>query len=456
MNAANYSDSLRDSFNIPVDESLPGMRTLLDAGHIGNVIRKQLQTAGHELTACTIEYIRYKPSTNCLATYRVTYRDDQNEVLETVLWGKAFARADFAVATDKLKSRQKRMTNILAEGIVLEGALIIIDDIANDMQLEGLQTIFDSRKLRRILYELVPDYPASQWRISHKRLTTSIIRFKPEKRAVVRIATIATNLASGEERDLIMFLRCYCDSRGENIFAVMQNLASGTAGLARACVPRPFAYLSEKRLLIVEGVNGLPLLDCLERPDGLTFLTRTAGALHELHNVKSGTLARRNRTDILADAQSAAAAIKGVLPIEVSTVNAVLKSIENGLVESASRIGFVHGDFHHDQVLFQPAKDILLDFDRSYRGDVSADVGNFCAHLRLLELEGRIKNAAAAEEQFIGGYEKCSGAAIDRTELKYWTALGILLRAIHPFRSLQPNWPEQMSKALGACRECLS
>ncbi len=298
MNAANYSDSLRDSFNVPVDESLPGMRALLDADHIGSIVQRQLQSAGYELTACAIEYIRYKPFTNCLATYRVKYRNGDNEAHETVLWGKAFTPADFAVAKEKLKSRQKRMSRTLVEGIVLANELIIIDDMANDMQLDGLQTIFDSRKLRRVLYELVPDYPASKWRISHKRLTTTIVRFKPEKRAVIRIATTATNLVSGEERELVMFVRCYCDNRGDSIFAVMQNLASDSSGLNQSYVPRPYAYLSDKRLLIVEGVNGLPLLECLEVQDGESVFARTARSLHELHNADGSTLSVRGRAEI--------------------------------------------------------------------------------------------------------------------------------------------------------------
>ncbi len=456
MNAANYSDALRDSSNVPLDESLPGMRALLDVDHIGSIVRRQLQSAGYELTACAIEYIRYKPFTNCLATYRVSYRNSDNEDQETVLWGKAFTPADFAVAKEKLKTRQKRVSDILVEGIVLEDKQIIIDDIANDPQLHGLQTIFDSRKLRRILYELVPDYPASKWRISHKRLATAIIRFKPEKRAVVRIATTATNLVSSEVRELVMFLRCYCDDRGAGIFAVMQNLASDPSGSTQSYVPRPYAYLADKRILIVEGVNGLPLLECLEEQDGESVFARTARALHELHIADCSTLTSRGRTDILSDAQTAAIAITGVLPAQTAIVNEILVLIENGLVQSDVRTGFVHGDFHHDQILFQPTKEVLLDFDRSYRGDTIADVGNFCAHLRLLEIEGRIKNAASAEEQFIGGYEKASGTTIFRHELKFWTALGMLLRAIHPFRTLQPNWREQITVALGACRECLS
>ncbi len=456
MNAANYSDSLCGSSNVPMDESLPGMRALLDADHIGSIVQRQLQSAGYELTASAIEYIRYKPFTNCLATYRVTLRNSDNEDQETVLWGKAFTLVDFAVAKEKLKSRQKRISNVLAQGIVLENEQIIIDDIANDQQLDGLQTIFDSRKLRRILYALVPDYPASKWRISHKRLTSTIVRFKPEKRAVVRIATTATNLVSDEERDLVMFLRCYCDARGDGIFALMRNLASDSSGLTQSYVPRPFAYLADKRILIVEGVNGLPLLKLLGEQDGESVLARTAKALHELHRADYSTLTSRGRTDILSDAQAAALAITGVLPDQAAIVDEIIVSIEDGLAQSVVRTGFVHGDFHHDQILFQPAKEVLLDFDRSYRGDTIADVGNFCAHLRLLEIEGRLQNAATAEEQFIVGYEKASGTAIIRHELKYWIALGILLRAIHPFRTLQPNWREQITVALGACRECLS
>lgn len=253
-----------------------------------------------------------------------------------------------------------------------------------------------------------------------------------------------------------MFLRCYCDDRGAGIFAVMQNLASDPSGSTQSYVPRPYAYLADKRILIVEGVNGLPLLECLEEQDGESVFARTARALHELHIADCSTLTSRGRTDILSDAQTAAIAITGVLPAQTAIVNEILVLIENGLVQSDVRTGFVHGDFHHDQILFQPTKEVLLDFDRSYRGDTIADVGNFCAHLRLLEIEGRIKNAASAEEQFIGGYEKASGTTIFRHELKFWTALGMLLRAIHPFRTLQPNWREQITVALGACRECLS
>ncbi len=440
---------------LPRDENLSGMAQLLDARQIGTIIARHASLAGDRLLDCTVEYVRYKPQTNCLATYRVHARGDDGMIRESMFFGKCYTAADFELAVTKIEAKGNSRGAYSAAPLFFSDYRIIIDEMKSDPHLEGLETLLDPRKLRRLFYEWLPEYSPSAWRISYKQLQIAYVRYKPEKRAVVRFNTTATHLHTGAKRAIEAYGRCYCDDRGRELFRLMSALHSEFVNDASTTVPRPCAYSDEKRLLLVEGVAGTALFDVLAEKDRRQAIERTARALHRLNSIRSIDLAQRDAKSLISDAESTAAAIRSILPERARIVDRIVTTLGANLRSASGVCDFVHGDFHHGQLLLQPDKEVLLDFDRSYCGDALADIGNFCAHLRVLEFDGRIEGAQSAESQFVADYERIGGAPLNRDALAYWTALGLLLLAVRPFRTLRPNWRSEVAAILELCLKVL-
>lgn len=442
---------------IPNDATLPGLATLLCVEKVAGPVGSRLTTHGSRIKSFSIEYIRYKPGTNCVATYRLTIIDPVlGEEYELVLFGKSYTAADFDQAVEKLYSRVKHECAVLDSAIVLHEDKIIIDEMANDPQLNSLRTVFDSRKLRRLLYRLVPDYPADQWRLSHKRLQVKVIRYKPEKRAVIRLETVATNLESTAKHPVVIYVRCYSDERGAEIFERMLELSNSFKADERVRTPRPFAYLAEENMLIVESQEGEPFLEWLEAHDQATCMERAAEALAHLHCSAKVRLPNKSMRTVLEEVGATASTLKTFVPEQEELIGGIYDSLASRLTNSPDSVGPVHGDFHHGQILVQPDRSILLDFDRSYEGDPMADLGNFCAHLYLLEMRGLRMKADTAVDHFIRSYSKFSGRSVDRQCLNLWMSLGILMLAVHPFRTLQEDWHQQTCHLLQFCSEKLT
>ncbi len=118
--------------------------------------------------------------------------------------------------------------------------------------------------------------------------------------------------------------------------------------------------------------------------------------------------------------------------------------------------GLVHGDFYHGQILMWDKNTALLDFDRSHIGDVAMDIGNFCAHLRLLRIYGLVADDSLLESAFVGAYERASGERLPAARLNFWTAFSLFQLGVEPFRRLEPSWPEKTERIISQCRQILT
>ena len=162
--------------------------------------------------------------------------------------------------------------------------------------------------------------------------------------------------------------------------------------------------------------------------------------------------------ELLHEAESTVRFLTRLVP----DAGVTLDRIQSGLRDSAgpaaacARDGFVHGDFHAGQVLIDDERTALLDFDRSYRGDVAADLGNFGAHLHLMEKQRRITDSAAAFSDFLGAYKEAAGLEPSPAQIAFWQTFGLLQLAVRPFRTLEPNWAETIRGTLADCLRTIS
>lgn len=440
--------------DLPVDEALPGLGLVLDSKVFCEILQPHVP---RQIDNCELLYVRYKPSTNCVVTCRISLAADKGvPATSLVVAAKCYTTGDFDRAHAKAQAHSWVKATELEPVLPfpLYGTLVFV--FPNDAEIPGLDTMTNPKKLQRILYDCLTDYPNSTWRISDSRLKTEVVRYKPEKRVVVRAETKAVNRETHQKELIEVFIRGYCDDRGQQIFSTMRNLHEQLEDNADATVPRPLAYLADKHMMLVRGVAGHVLRDRLDQSDAEGALKKTALALAALHRCRPDDLPPRTAIELMSDVLATADTITHLLPHTESAVRPILRTVDQLRDFDRAPVGLVHGDFHYGQVLLDTHDTFLLDFDRTYAGDVVADVGNLCAHLLLLEIRGELTDARSNIDAFVTAYEAASASKLDDRHLALWTAFGLLQLSVRPFRTLESNWRSRIEEMLAACSEVLA
>jgi aminoglycoside phosphotransferase (APT) family kinase protein len=115
----------------------------------------------------------------------------------------------------------------------------------------------------------------------------------------------------------------------------------------------------------------------------------------------------------------------------------------------------VHGDFHYGQVRVGSQRIKFIDFDRSHLGSPVADLGNFLAHLHLLELEKKPVDGKKLASRFVNAYLDAAPKKIEHGELNWWIALSLFYLTVAPFRRLDFEWPDKIQDILKTAEEYL-
>ena len=444
--------------NIPADDRLPGLSLLFDFSQVKRALESNLKDLSTEIAECKGVYVRYKPATNCIVAYTAKFiHGVTGKTFDTWFYGKCYTPGDFAVAIEKVNTHRGDENSFLNPIISLPDDYVIFYVFPNDCEMKGLPTVSDSRKISRILYDIDDFFPRSAWRISDKRLKIEVVRYKPEKRAVVKIESRAVNRADHEKKTLTVYLRTYCDDRGKFIHHTMKELHRTLYSHPEVKVPRALAYESEKNFLLTEGLGGTPFIELMRVPDRHNSIIKAAKALAVLHQLKGVKVSARSSMDLMTDARATGETVKQIVPETADMVRTILNQLELLNTGTAGdKSGFVHGDFHCGQVLIQDNAAAVLDFDRSFLGETFVDVGNFCAHLYIIGRQNRWDDTQEMIDTFVAHYESAIHKKLDKTRLKLWTAYGLFLFSVYPFRSLEPEWKSSVTATMRECQRILS
>jgi len=427
------------------DAALPGLPEMLHSGRVMAMLESAQPERTWDASDCRIEYLRYKPETNCVISYRLWYRDRETGVTsDGLLYGKCFTPPDFALAHGKARAQEWVVAGALKPFVAFPGIPAMFYAYPNDAHLSGLAILSQPKKLQRLLYEHPGPYAGPSWRLSDRRLVADTVRYKPEKRAVIALSTRAVHRVTGAREDLRVFVRTYADARGERIHTLMEDLRGHMESGHGPVVPVTYGYVPERRLLILEALPGRPLAEFFQPQVDTQAVFRAAAALAHLHRVRQASVPVRTTPDVIEEVVSTALALTRVLPESRDTMDRLTHSLRNQ-ASSNRKVEpvFVHGDFHHGQVLVQTGRAALLDFDRSYLGDPAADLGNFCAHAHVLQSQGRAEDSRGLAAAMLAGYEQAGGVNVEATRLAFWTAAALVQLSAHPFRTLQPGWRQR-------------
>ena len=444
--------------NIPADNRLPGLPHLFGHMQVIRALVSNLKNTTMELAEFRSVYVRYKPATNCIVAYIAKFVDGvSGKTFDTWLYGKCFTPEGYAVAIVKANAHRGDESAFLNPIISAPDDYVIFYVFPYDCEIKELPTVCDSRKISRILHDIDDFFSRSAWRISDKRLKIEVVRYKPEKRAVVKIESRAVNRTDHKKKTLTVYLRTYCDDRGKVIYDTMRELHRTLYSHPEVKVPRALGYIDEKRFLLTEGLAGNPLVELLKFPLRRDAFIKTAGALAVLHQITDVSIAERNSKDLMDDARATGETLKQIVPEIADSVRAILNQLEP-LHDKAARgsAGFVHGDFHCGQILIEKNSTVILDFDRSFWGETLFDVGNFCAHLHIIGRQNRWDDTQEMIDTFVAHYEKAIHKKLDKKRLKLWTAYGLFLFSVSPFRSMEPDWKSSVIATVQECKRILS
>ncbi len=440
------------SLPLPPDEVLSGLPLVLDVAKV----RERLNAEGLQLAGGRIFYLRYKPKTSCIAAYEFERKNPETGEREPIIfYAKGMTTNSYLLAATKAENHRWVEVPFGPSVARWDEAAALLFAFPNDALLDGLRILEEPKKFQRFLYEHLTAYPSELWRLSDKRLKTELVRYKPERRAVFRSETKAIHHQTEEKRKVEVFWRVYGENQGEEVFRRMRFLKRNLSKPGLPTVSTPYGYEPERQILLMEALGGQSLLEMLATEAAASVIERTAAALAHLHQAFDEKLSVWQSEDFLAEAKETQNMLGALLPEEAGRIGKLYEKLETEILANKFELSFVHGDFYYGQVLIDGEKVGFLDFDRSHTGNPLADVGNFAAHLQLLEMEGRLDKAGSLAQRWAEAYADWAKVEVETKELNWWTALSLFFLSVSPFRRLDPSWPERTKEILRTVEEIL-
>ncbi len=450
LKSERYTDTIKRN-DIPVDESLPGLSVMLVPENVGSLLKDGLSESAGNIRECRILYIRYKPGTNCIVAYQLQVESggDSKEIL---FYAKLYTKNDYDNAARKAAVSRWIPVPGLDPYMLFPDLATILYFYPNDCLIDGLRILSDLKKIQRVLYESYDQYPEDKWRISNRQIHLNVVRYKPERRVVLRCNSRAKNRETNKWAWLKLYVRIYADDRGADIFSLQEKIHKLSEDSGLFTSPRPLTYLPERKALIMEKARGKQFLESIEGDNRAANISKTAIALAAMHGFDIPGLSEKSRASYIDDAEETRKMLTNILPSEAELADSILDQLKN-YSPAIGKSGFVHGDFYYGQVLCRKRKVSILDFDRSHRGDTVFDVGNFLAHIKLMRLRGEPSGGEDMENIFLKAYKEIRD--IDMTILNFWIAFGLYQLAVGPFRRLEPSWKANISDILTECKRIL-
>ncbi|MFQ5612159.1 MAG: phosphotransferase [Anaerolineae bacterium] len=396
------------------DPDLPGLALILDPDAFAGALRTALSAT--DVGEAQAVYVRYKPRTNCLVSYRLNMAD-----AEVNIYAKAF-RPDAGDKLNKARRRSGRNGTLKPGTVVLDEAVVVYA-FPHDRKLDTLAHLADEGMRRRLLAHLLPDRP-ELWEAALIDL-----HYKPERRYVARLAT---------DNGAAALLKVYAADG----FNAASNNARAFASRGPLQLPQRLGRSNRYRALALQWLPGRPLTEAAREPAfDLGVMDQIGAALAELHRQNPKRLAYRSREIEAAALMSAAVGVAAVYPNLSERAFNLAKELCVELLQAPRLDCPIHGDFSSDQVLVGEKGVAILDLDRSARSDPAADLGSFVARIEYDTLTGDLPfcRATALTDSLLEGYRRATRGNLP-PRIGLYIAAGLLRLAPLPFRSRDPAW----------------
>jgi len=401
------------------ERGLPGLGLLLDDARFCERLAKLLPD--RDVRAARGVYLRYKPRTSCLVSYRVLCRDGEVDV-------HALARRSGAQKLEKARRSAGRHDR--PRLFVLEDDAIVIAMFPEDNELRVLARLIEPSTGRKLLAKLLGRDRGVDGALVG-------VRYKPERRWVGRL---------GPDAGPTAVVKAYARA----------GLEAALRG-SRAWIDRPplrvarlLGALPEHGLIALEWIAGRALGEALrEGQAGACEVALAGEALACVHGQPASGLPIEGPSAQARRVLSAAAAVRFVQPELSARAARLARVVSDRLAAQGVAVVSTHGDFHAGQVLLTDGAAAVIDFDEAALGAPASDLASFLAHL---EWQAGAGPRSASQKEGLGqalleGYAR--RAPIPSSgELALNTAAALFRIAPHFFRDRDPAWPERTEAVL--------
>ena len=417
---------------LPVAATEPTFAKAIDRELVQELAKTQLGDGTRNVTLAQ-DYVRWKGKDGCIVGWHALVGDEKAPSYVTVRTAPLARLADEA---NKLRHRADEETDEWARSLALveEHGLLLVG-FPLDRQMPDLRRLVRASKVRTLVQGFRADLIPESWRISKSRSKRAIVRYKPERRAVLR-----WDLGfKSEDATVQDFVRTIWF----RLLAEPLPFRAACAAAARDAGIRVPELLSapHERLLLEGHLEGSAF-----EPGDRSRLHDVAATLQRLHGAKlPDSIPVRDARAELELVQRAGEDMGLLTPDHGARAAEVARMLAMSMPQDRPA-RLLHGDFHCGQVLL--AKDAgLCDFDRACAGPIAMDLASFHAHAVAEDATGGADFARAFVEAYAAVGELPSAR-----EVAWWNAAALARMAASPFRSLQADWPTACERLLDCAK----
>lgn len=418
-----------------------GFLAALDPALIAGLITlRLLPEGGARVVSAQPGYVRYKRGDGALVGYRVEL-ERAGRVATTFVTVRCGQLARLRAEAAALAPRAKQALSDLVPFAVSESEEVLLLAFPIDRELRGLRDLVRASRLRDVLSGAAPGLVPDGLRISKSRSELEVVRFKPERRAVLRWRLALVD-SEGVSRTLLpIWVRNHAGEESRRAF-----LAQSAA--ARVGVPSPVPIASPSPNVAFEHELDLG-------PTRAQELGAVGECLARLHRAEvPGGLVVHDLEAELALVRRAASDLQHLAPEFADLAAGIAEDLRNGASShrgAAARTALLHGDFHAGQIVSGSRGIGLVDFDRSCIGAPEFDLASHAA--QAFVDDSRLDRSESSA--LVAGY-RAGGGSCDDGFLAWARACALVRTASTPFRRLDPRWIERVGEILDHARQALA
>jgi hypothetical protein len=436
------------------EEALPGLATAFDEEAMKGYVQAALfgtDRPSYTVERCAPTRPLYVPGESCVLRYRFQARNaTSGDVLEPIVMGRVFPNRSTCAAymSDKLAPLALRMRGrpevaaFTAPAAMIEALNMVVHVWPVDGELPTLVDATDRRRMVDVFREELPKALKQSVVVEDCRI--ELVSYRRRQRCVLRY-TVAGKAGDDDIRSLVVYGKVSAsgnETLSSRVLDALRDRILQPAADHRFTLPRPFGSRPELQLALLEALRGEaqigPALKARLRgrppPDAppLEEMVATCGYVAAMLHA-SGVELGRSRTldDELAGLRDQTAHARRFVPSFGDRAQSWLERIA-ALAEQSEplKLCLGHGDFKHEQVLFDGAASALVDFDAMCQAEPALDLGKFLAHLRA-EAQKIQKRASVSSplgdelaEHFLRAYVGAAGDHVeDERRLRLRTTL---------------------------------
>jgi tRNA A-37 threonylcarbamoyl transferase component Bud32 len=264
------------------------------------------------------------------------------------------------------------------------------------------------------------------------QLDADLLGHRLGKRCTARFRFETANGATASTSVVAKMYKYHSD-RGRQVTMVTKELrCRGFGDDSPIRVPRPIAYLSDECVVLMEDVLGAPV-SCLVNVDPVAGVKAAGRALAKLHRSPLPVAARHTIVDEISLLERWVDLVSEMDATASQAMIAALAKVRSKLAQwQGVEPTLVHRDFYEKQVAVSGQQTYLIDFDTLAIGDPALDLGNFLAHLRLAELQGR-GHSESLSEAFLEAYGDSFSPGLARRVEAYTRSSALRLACLNSF-----------------------